>query len=204
MYRYDEENDYHLNLNIDISENSKFRFLEKYASYFKICVDGTATIYDSKNSPMVVSNNFYKITIKNGYLDSKSYDINPFKKDNELILNENNFYIPDNLKTNIKVKFDIIDDSKIFIIKDNFNKKDQISYLDIIVDGKAKIDGYEIMDDYKSVYKRCWRLKFDEFVRTSKIEEYILSKSAIISSNESYEKELIRMFKEYINKLDRI
>jgi len=221
LFKYVPDNDFHLNLRFELYDDSKFRFINKNKGNFILCIDGFGLIYDKNtHKNHVIYNSFYNIEIYDGTSNKtrniffKIKDLNmqnrighpeiEFKKN--LSLDENNFYIPDKNQNNIKIKFETYDNSKITIVKEKF--KDEsctvLSYMNLIIDGKAEINGKPIEDKKSNVYRKIWKLTFDDFERTSKNEEYVLSKDAIISSNESCEDELINCFKRYIDKLDNI
>lgn len=219
----DENSDLHLNLRFEIAEGSKLRFLKRNKSFFIICVDNEVKICDiDSKKHHEIKNNYYKFEIKERSKNKKKYfeiiesengnEANPDKNCFEdLIIDDKGFFIPDDINSNIKVKIDLINDSQIKIIKKmesekkykNGNKK--TNYLYITVNGKAKINGKPIEDDDdNTIFKKVWKLSFDDFERTGKKTEYILSKNAIMYSKVSCENELINCFKNYIKKLDDI
>lgn len=222
LLEYDKDEISHFNLKFDVKDNSKLRFLKKNKSSFIICIDGKAEIYDGvSENPHEIKDNFYKFEIKERSRNKKKYfqliasdkgdDANPDKECfDDLIVNDKGFFMLDDIDTNVKIKVDLIGNSTIKVIKKMHSKKKyqngnkKTNYLYISIDGEARINGKKIKDGTNTVFKRIWKLTFDDFERTSKKVEYVLSKDAIMYSDVSCEDELIECFRNYIKKFDNM
>ena len=204
----EEMNDIIINLNISVDSNSCCKFISKDKSKFIVSVEGEGNVNISEEGDeneyqlgegfhqFDINNNKHAPHIKNCIknINLKNRDI---KKEFQI---HKGFYLPESKNqnsVNVKLKVDdLLNNSKIFIVKEN-KSKNSFS-IDIIVNGKVMIDG-NIIEDYSKNYERQWNLKFGKFDRTSKEEEYIISRDSLLSSNLDSSNELIELFDKIVD-----
>lgn len=196
-----------INLNISVDSNSCCKIITKTKNYFIVSVEGNVAISEvgDEGNEYLLGDGFHKFCINNNKsvphikncLKNISIKNRDFKE--ELLLH-NGFYLPesDNSKhANVKLKVDYLSENpKIFIVKKSHNKKG--FSIEIIVNGKVRIDGY-IIEDYSKNFEKQWKLSFEEFDRSSKEEEYIISRNSLLCSNIDSSNELIELFDNIVN-----
>lgn len=117
-------------------------------------------------------------TLKNN--SSSEEDSNELNEEN---INNSSVFIPISIELGEKSRLKV-------------HEKNQ-SKMIVSVEDWAKIDGCRIDESEDLVSKNFWKLNFEKFERTSKKDEFILSKKSLFIA-ESCESELLSCFKKYI------
>lgn len=188
-----DENPRILDIKLD-NKNSKIKFITKNKNDFIIKVNGEAHINNQK-----VKNKFYKIIFKDGVMQKpEKLDSHPILENKNIIeLTDDKFYyhrIKDGEK-NVPVK--------IYIGADNGTDAPLIFYENTKNSVFAEVKGKNIYINDKNVSNmgnesEIWKLSFKKFDRSSKKNEYVISKNALIASKKTFEDELINDFDDFI------